>query len=103
MPKRRAAMMSRTPTVMALSATLNTGKVYTVPRKSAPRLSVVVPTRNEAANLCQLRGELERALAGVDHEVIVVDDSADATKSRSVISRSVGPRQEPTLRLRISS
>jgi len=58
----------------------------TVPRKSAPRLSVVVPTRNEAANLCQLRDELERALAGVDHEVIVVDDSSDAT-TRPLLAR----------------
>jgi dolichol-phosphate mannosyltransferase len=43
-----------------------------------PRLSVVVPTRNEAANLVELRERLQSALAGVDHEVIVVDDSSDA-------------------------
>jgi dolichol-phosphate mannosyltransferase len=43
-----------------------------------PRLSVIVPTRNEAANLTELRDCLEAALAGIEHEVIVVDDSSDA-------------------------
>ena len=43
----------------------------------ALRLSVVVPTRNEAGNLCPLKPELDAALAGVSHEVIVVDDSTD--------------------------
>ena len=43
----------------------------------ALRLSVVVPTRNEAENLCPLKQELEAALARVSHEVIVVDDSTD--------------------------
>ncbi len=38
---------------------------------------MVVPTRNEAGNLCPLKQELEAALAGVSHEVIVVDDSTD--------------------------
>jgi dolichol-phosphate mannosyltransferase len=38
---------------------------------------VVVPTRNEAGNLCPLKQELEAALAEVSHEVIVVDDSTD--------------------------
>ena len=44
---------------------------------AALRLSVVVPTRNEAGNLLRLKQELEVALAGVSHEVIVVDDSTD--------------------------
>lgn len=43
-----------------------------------PRLSVVIPTRNEARNVRPLFEALERALAGVAHEVIVVDDSTDA-------------------------
>jgi dolichol-phosphate mannosyltransferase len=42
-----------------------------------PRLSVVIPTRNEAANVRPLFEALERALTGVPHEVIVVDDSTD--------------------------
>jgi poly-beta-1,6-N-acetyl-D-glucosamine synthase len=44
---------------------------------AALRLSVVVPTRNEAGNLRRLKQELEVALAGVSYEVIVVDDSTD--------------------------
>jgi dolichol-phosphate mannosyltransferase len=44
---------------------------------SGTRLSVVVPTRNEAGNLRRLKQELEAALAGISHEVIVVDDSTD--------------------------
>jgi dolichol-phosphate mannosyltransferase len=51
-----------------------------------PRLSVIVPTRNEAANLTGLRDGLEAALAGVDHEVIVVDDSSDAV-TRPLLAR----------------
>jgi glycosyltransferase involved in cell wall biosynthesis len=43
----------------------------------APRLSVVIPTRNEAGNLRPLFDELELALAGIEHQVIVVDDSSD--------------------------
>ena len=37
----------------------------------------MVPTRNEAENLCPLKQELEAALARVSHQVIVVDDSTD--------------------------
>lgn len=45
-----------------------------------PLLSVVVPVRNEAANIGPLIGEITRALAGIDHEIVYVDDgSTDAT------------------------
>jgi len=40
-------------------------------------LSVVVPTRNEAANLGALHEQLMEALAGIEYEVIIVDDSND--------------------------
>jgi dolichol-phosphate mannosyltransferase len=41
---------------------------------------VVVPVRNEAANIAPLIGELMRALDGIDHEILYVDDgSTDAT------------------------
>jgi dolichol-phosphate mannosyltransferase len=46
---------------------------------ATPRLSVVVPTRNEAANLPELFRALDAALRAVDYEVIVVDDSTDET------------------------
>ncbi len=42
------------------------------------RISVVVPTRNEAGNVAALESKLEAALVGVDYEVVVVDDSNDA-------------------------
>ena len=47
---------------------------------SAPRLTVVIPVLNEAANVRGVVGELERALSGFDWEVqFVDDDSTDAT------------------------
>ena len=44
-----------------------------------PALSVIVPTRNEADNIQPLLVGVEDALAGIDAEVLVVDDSDDAT------------------------
>lgn len=44
---------------------------------AAPRISVVVPTRNEVDNLEQLHSEISAALDGISHEVVVVDDSND--------------------------
>ena len=41
------------------------------------RLSVVIPTRNEAGNVAVLQQRLAEALAGIDHEIIIVDDSND--------------------------
>ena len=42
-------------------------------------LSVVIPTRNEAANVEPLLARLASALEGIDHELIFVDDSDDGT------------------------
>src|SRR4051812_36092349 len=42
------------------------------------RISVVIPTRNEAGNVDALETQLGAALEGVDYEVVVVDDSDDA-------------------------
>lgn len=48
--------------------------------RPAPRISVVVPARNEAGALRSLIAEIHQALAGEDHEVIIVDDgSTDET------------------------
>jgi len=46
---------------------------------SAPLLSVVIPTRNEAANAGELVRQLAGVLGGITSEVIFVDDSDDAT------------------------
>ncbi|MCX8134969.1 MAG: glycosyltransferase family 2 protein [Roseococcus sp.] len=46
----------------------------------APRLSVVIPVRNEAENIGPLIAEIEAALPALPHEIICVDDgSTDAT------------------------
>jgi dolichol-phosphate mannosyltransferase len=45
--------------------------------RNLTRISVVVPTRNEAGNVDTLERKLDSALAGVDYEVVIVDDSTD--------------------------
>lgn len=42
-------------------------------------LTLVVPTRNEAANVPRLVREIEEALSGISYRVIFVDDSTDET------------------------
>jgi dolichol-phosphate mannosyltransferase len=50
---------------------------------SEPALSVVVPLYNEADNVELLQAEVAEALAGIDHELILVDDgSTDETLRR---------------------
>ena len=51
------------------------------PSTEKVRVSVLVPTRNEASNVAPLVERLERALAAVDGggEVVFVDDSDDDT------------------------
>lgn len=58
-----------------------------------PALSVIIPTRNEAGNIRPLLARLDGALAGVDAEVLVVDDSDDATPeiARRLAERSAIP------------
>lgn len=58
-----------------------------------PALSVVVPTRNEVGNIEPLLVRLEDALASIDAEVLVVDDSDDATPelARQIAARSALP------------
>ena len=49
----------------------------------APAVSVVVPLYNEEENVPILQAELAAALAGIEHEIIFVDDgSSDATLAR---------------------
>ena len=50
---------------------------------SVPALSVVVPLYNEEENVPILQRELTAALAGLDYEIVFVDDgSRDATRAR---------------------
>ena len=46
-----------------------------------PRVSVMIPTINEEASIGRVLDEVEAALAGWDHEVVIVDtDSRDRTR-----------------------
>jgi dolichol-phosphate mannosyltransferase len=44
--------------------------------QSSPAVSVVVPVFNEEENVSLLQSELRAALAGIDHEIIFVDDGS---------------------------
>lgn len=56
--------------------------------KAAPEITIVVPTLNERANIPILVARLQRLLAGVDWEVVFVDDnSADGT---AAVARAIG-------------
>lgn len=46
---------------------------------STHALTVIVPTRNESGNVAPLIARLGEALAGIDAEVLFVDDSSDTT------------------------
>ena len=43
---------------------------------TAPHVSVVVPLFNEEENMSILQSELRSALAGIDHEIVFVDDGS---------------------------
>lgn len=51
----------------------------TTPPPTSPTISIIVPTRNEAANIRPLLMRLAAAMAGVAVEVFFVDDSSDDT------------------------
>lgn len=54
-------------------------------------ISVVIPLYNEEGNIATLQQELRSALAGIEHEVVFVDDgSQDATLAR--VERTPGVR-----------
>ena len=57
-----------------------------------PTLSVVVPVRNEAANIAPLIAEIEAALSAIPHEIVYVDDgSTDATPQNLSEHRNKAP------------
>ncbi len=69
---------------------------FAMARSSAlpgPRLSVVVPMYDEAGGARLLIDEIGRALDGIDHEIIAVDDcSKDATAEELENARRSAPR-----------
>lgn len=52
-----------------------------------PTVSVIIPCRNEAANLAFLLDEIETAMSGREHEVIVVDDGSSDGTAEAVSQR----------------
>src|SRR5438445_12336199 len=61
-------------------------------------LTVLVPTRNEAANVAKLLDDLSCALEGISPEVVFVDDSDDATPA---VINAEASRLAPTLPTRL--
>ena len=57
------------------------------------RLSILIPIRNEARNVEPLVARLERTVAGLDAEIVFVDDGDDdsADRIRQLASRSTVP------------
>lgn len=47
--------------------------------EASPQLSIVIPTRNEEANVRTLLARIDAALGDLRYEVVVVDDSDDRT------------------------
>ncbi|MEO7850873.1 MAG: glycosyltransferase, partial [Rubrivivax sp.] len=65
-----------------------------------PQLSVIVPTFNEAGNVHELLHLVDAALAGIDWELIFVDDdSPDGTANRLRDIAQQDPRVRCILRI----
>src|SRR5215469_1943231 len=56
-----------------------------------PRVSIVLPSYNEADNIGPLCARLERALEALSHEIIFVDESTDGTEQRIAEIANVNP------------
>ncbi|MFC8190726.1 glycosyltransferase [Cellulomonas sp. NPDC057328] len=60
----------------------------TGPSRGGPRLTVIVPTFNEAPNVAELVRRVDAATQGLDAELLFVDDSTDDTAD---VVRAVAP------------
>src|SRR6202162_2751198 len=75
---------------MSVLVESKTAPLARAPSRSAPELTVVVPTFNERANVPLLVARLQRTLEGIDWEVIFVDDnSSDGT---AAVVRAIGEK-----------
>jgi dolichol-phosphate mannosyltransferase len=75
-----------------LTIAIGDGASSRCPHPTPPELSVLVPTRNEAANIEELLQRISTAVAGIPTEVVFIDDSDDATPDviRTVAHRGDG-------------
>ncbi len=56
------------------------------------KLSVIVPTFNEAGNIEPLIGAIDDALTGIEYEIVFADDSTDATTDIIRRASATNPR-----------
>jgi dolichol-phosphate mannosyltransferase len=68
----------------------DTGPAFSRSVQPDPKLAVLVPTRNEAANIEELLRRVSGAVVGIPTEIVFVDDSDDDTP---VVIRTIAPRQ----------
>lgn len=59
---------------------------------NSPELSLIIPTFNEQDSISPLLAELENALAGIEWEVLFVDDSIDGTDTVIAERATADPR-----------
>ena len=68
-------------------------KFQTQPETAAgtPLISVVVPVHNESPNIQPLITAISTALAGIDHEIVYVDDGSDDGTAIPAANRAPNP------------
>lgn len=70
------------------------------PCSSGPRLSVVICTLDESDAIAGVLDELSATMAGIDHEIVVVDDSHDELTAQAVLACAAHTPQIRLLRRR---
>lgn len=81
------ANLSKTQSVDEAAIVREDGVEKTLPLRHSPRLSLVVPTRNERDNVSLLVDRVATVLGAINYELIFVDDSDDETPE--VIARTM--------------
>ena len=66
----------------------------------SPTVSIVVPVFDEAEVLGELHGRVRRALAGIDHEIVYVDDGS--TDASATIVEELAAREDGVVLVQLS-